>query len=150
MAEIAAPYDPSDELWQNAIIRWANPANRYIEVTLPEPYLKIPEPEMNYLGLPEKEFYTTGDLCRLLDLHPDRFRYRLRSGIYPEAENRSGNKRRFSYKEVFEFVRITRQGRCHIQGNDDKSPLSVSFIHMKCLFFSTQFIVLIQTFDKDH
>ena len=107
MAAVAEPYDPSDERWQNAIIKWADPYQYRLKITLPEPYLKIPEPELNELGLRDKEFYTTGDLCRLLDLHPDTFRYRLSSGIYPEAENRSGDKRRFTYEEVREIVRIT-------------------------------------------
>jgi len=108
MAEVAVPYGPSDERWQSAIIRWADPYHSFLEVTLPEPYLKIPEPEMNDLGLPDKGFYTTGDLCRLLDLHPDTFRYRLRSGIYPEARNRSGDKRRFAYEEARQIIEITK------------------------------------------
>lgn len=108
MAAVAVPYDPSDQRWHNAIVRWANPYHCMLEVTLPEPYLNILEPELNDLGLPEKEYYTTGDLCRLLDLHPDTFRYRIRAGIYPEAKKRLEDKRRFTYEEVLEIVRITR------------------------------------------
>ena len=108
MAAVAVPFNPSDEEWQKATIRWADPHKSFLEVTLPEPYLKIPDPDLNELGLPHKEFYTTGDLCRLLDLHPDTFRYRLRSGIYPEAKTRSGDKRRFTLEDAAEIVRITR------------------------------------------
>ena len=54
----------------------------YINLKVDPPYLKpLPEPKLNDIGLPDKEYYTTGDLCRLLDLHPDTFRYRLRSGL---------------------------------------------------------------------
>lgn len=81
---------------------------RYIRLKVDPPFLKPMNPELNDLGLPDKEFYTTGDLFRLLDLHPDTFRYRLRSGIYPEAKNRSGDKRRFTYEEVVEIMRITK------------------------------------------
>ena len=59
----AVPYDPSDERWQNAIIRWADPHHNLLEVFLPEPYFKVPDPVLNDLGLPDKEFHTTGDLC---------------------------------------------------------------------------------------
>lgn len=109
MAEAAVPYDPGSEEWQNAIIKWADPYRHRLKVTLPEPYLKLPEAGLNELGLPDKEFYTTGDLCGLLNLHPDTFRYRLRKGIYPEPEKRAGDKRRFSYEEVLEMVRITKK-----------------------------------------
>lgn len=109
MAAVAEPYDPDSEEWQNAIIKWADPYHHRLKVTLPEPYLKHPEAELNDLGLPDKEFYTTGNLCGLLNLHPDTFRYRLRKGIYPEPEKRAGDKRRFSYEEVLEMVKITKK-----------------------------------------
>lgn len=108
MAAVAVPYEPESEEWPNDIIQWPDPYHHWIKVTLPESYLKILEPDLNELGLPEKEFYTTVELCRLLDLTPDTFRYRHRSGIYHEAENRSGDKRQFSFNEVAEIVRITR------------------------------------------
>ena len=92
MAAVAVPYDPKSEEWQNAIVRWADPYNSLLEITLPKPYLKISESELNDLVLPNKEFYTTGDLCRLLDLDSDTFRYRLRYRIYPKSENRAGDK----------------------------------------------------------
>lgn len=71
---------------------------------------KESESEPNDLGLPEKEFYTTKEVCGVLDLHPDTFRYRLRKGIYPEPKNWAGDKRRFTYDEVAEIVRITEAG----------------------------------------
>ena len=54
MPRAAVPYDPSDERWQNAIIRWVDSRRSFLEVILPEPYLKLPETGLNDLGLPDK------------------------------------------------------------------------------------------------
>ena len=62
---------------------------------------------LNDLGVPAKDLYTTGDICGLLNMHPDTFRYRLRVGIYSESKIRAGDKRRFTLDEVREIVRIT-------------------------------------------
>jgi hypothetical protein len=78
-----------------------------LKIDPPYPF-QIPTQELNELGLPDKKLYTTGDICQILELHPDTFRYRLRSGIYPEAKHRAGDKRRFTYDEVAEIVRITK------------------------------------------
>ena len=79
---------------------------RYIKLKIDPPYFKPLEPKLNDLGLPDKEFYTTKEVCGVLDLHPDTFRYRLRKGIYPEPKNRAGDKRRFIYEEVKEIIEI--------------------------------------------
>jgi len=65
--------------------------------------------QLNELGLPIKEFYTTRDVCEVLDLHPDTFRYRLRKGIYPEPKNMAGDKRRFTLDEIKEIIKITEE-----------------------------------------
>jgi len=80
----------------------------FLKVKIYPPYpLQKPHHEFNEFGLPEKEFYTTGDICQLLGLHPDTFRYRLRTGIYPEPKKRAGDKRRFTKDEVNKIIRIT-------------------------------------------
>jgi len=65
--------------------------------------------ELNELGLPEQELYTTGDICQFLGLYSDTFRYRLRSGIYPEAKKRTGDKgkRQFAQDEVRKIIKFT-------------------------------------------
>ena len=111
LAKIAIPYDAPAEIRKDAFVSFRDPGHRIIDLhfKLDPPYpFQIPEPELNQLGLPEKEYYTTGDLCRLLGLHPDTFRYRFKAGIYPEPNKRSGDKRRFTKEEVKEIVRITK------------------------------------------
>jgi len=106
-----APYDAPDELRRTAFIRFGDPAHRTIQFhfKLDEPYpIQIPRSDLNDLGLPEKEHYTTRDVCGLLDLHQDTFRYRLRVGIYPEAKKRAGDKRRFTKEEIREILETTR------------------------------------------
>jgi hypothetical protein len=78
-----------------------------LKIDPPYPF-QIPTQELNELGLLEQELYTTGDIGQILGLHPYTFRYRLRSGIYPEAKQRAGDKRRFTYDEVAEIMRITK------------------------------------------
>lgn len=79
----------------------------YITLKVDPPYHA--EPKLNELGLPIKEFYTTRDVCQVLDLHPDTLRYRLRKKIYPEPQNMAGDKRRFTMDEIKELIRITEQ-----------------------------------------
>jgi len=106
---IAVPYNAPDDVWENARIRFADPGHENIQmrIDVDPPYLKLPSRELNDLGLPEQELYTTGDICKLLDLHLDTFRYRLRSGIYPEPKQRAGDKRRFTKDEVKKIEQIT-------------------------------------------
>jgi len=77
----------------------------YIHLKVDPPFPLISP--LNDLGLPDKELYTTGDICRILDMHLDTFRYRLRSGIYPEPKQRAGDKRRFTKDEIKKIVQIT-------------------------------------------
>ena len=88
----------------------------FLRIPVNPPYLKSYKPPINDLGLPEREYYTTADICKVLNLLPDTFRYRLRAGRYPEPKTKAGNKRRFTIDEVREIVRIESQslkeGRC--------------------------------------
>ena len=106
----AVPYNAPDVVRRDALIRFGDPSHSTIQFhfKLDEPYpLQAPGRELNDLGLPEKEYYTTGDVCRLLGLHQDTFRYRLRVGIYPEPKKRAGDKRRFTKEEVKVIISIT-------------------------------------------
>ncbi len=50
---------------------------KYLKISVNPPYLKPPEPALNDLGLPTKEYYTTQDVCKILDIKPDTFRQRI-------------------------------------------------------------------------
>jgi len=67
--------------------------------------LKKPKLATHNLGLSEKKYYTIKDLCKVLNLKPDIFRYRLRAGYYPEPIKVNG-KRRFSEQNIREIVKI--------------------------------------------
>lgn len=69
-------------------------------------YLKPPKTALNDLGLPVKDYYITSDLCKVLRLLPDTFRYRIRTGKYPEAL-KVGGKRRFTIEQVREIIKIS-------------------------------------------
>ena len=111
LAKIAVPYKAPEEIRREASILFGDPTHKTIQFNfkLDKPYpLQIPKSDLNELGLPEKELYTTADVCEVLGLHQDTFRYRLRTEIYPEPKKRSGDKRRFRKEEVVEIVRITK------------------------------------------
>jgi len=79
-------------------------------LTINPPYSKIIQPLKNDLGLPVKELYTTSDVCQVLGMHPDTFRYRLRNGWYPEP-GRVGDKRRFTEEQIRDILKITNEIR---------------------------------------
>ena len=54
-----------------------------------------------------KEYCTTADLCKVLNIKPDTFRYRIRTGKYPEAK-KVGGKRRFTEMEIQEILETTK------------------------------------------
>jgi len=58
---------------------------------------------LNSLGLQDKQFYTTQDVCNLLGVKPDTFRYRIRAGVYPEVE-KVGGKRRFCLEDIKQMI----------------------------------------------
>ncbi len=110
LAKIAVSYNAPGQFRREATILFSDPAHKAIQFNfkLDEPYpLQIPEPDLNELGLPEKELYTTSDVCKVLGLHQDTFRYGLRAGIYPEPKKRSGDKRRYTKEEVAKVLKIT-------------------------------------------
>ena len=80
---------------------------KYQKIPVNPPYLKTYKPPINDLGLPEKEYFTTWDICKILNLLPDTFRYRLRIGKYPEPKQKAGGKRMFTIDEVKEIARIS-------------------------------------------
>jgi hypothetical protein len=105
----ALPHDaPTDHLEKKIYFQFTDETRTQIRVHIYPPY-PLKQPALNELGLLQKEFYTTKDLCEILDLHPDTLRYRLRKGIYPEPKKRAGDKRRFTLDEIKELIKITEQ-----------------------------------------
>lgn len=58
------------------------------------------------MGLPEKAYYTTGDVCSVLGIQPDTFRARIRAGFYQEPL-RVGKCRIFSEAEIRNILNRT-------------------------------------------
>ncbi len=79
---------------------------KFLDIPVDPPYLKIAEKPINNLGLPVKQYYTTGDICKVLAVKPDTFRARLRVAKYPEPIRVAG-KRRFSEEEVRNIIQTT-------------------------------------------
>jgi len=73
-----------------------------LNIPVNPPYLKTLKPVLNGLGLPIKEYYTTGDVCKVLKIKPDTFRHRLKKEYYHEPM-KIGNKRRFTEMEIREI-----------------------------------------------
>lgn len=92
--------------------QFTGPFNRLISLKIPvnPPFLKPPEPVLNALGLPIRDYYTTQDVCKLLKIKPDTFRNRLERRYYPEPK-KVGGKRRFSEMEIREMLKITKELR---------------------------------------
>jgi hypothetical protein len=78
----------------------------YLRILVDPPYLKTPKPVINHLGLPVKPYYTTQDLCKVLNIMADTLRYRFKAGYYPEPV-KAGNKRRFAEKDIRDIIKIT-------------------------------------------
>jgi len=81
-----------------------------IRFPIDPPYSKIILPPLNDLGLPQKELYTTADVCQVLGISPDNFRHRMLAGHYPEP-GRIRDKRRFTEEQVREIMRIDEHRR---------------------------------------
>jgi len=79
---------------------------KYIKVPLPKPYFKVQNPSLNELGLPDKPYYMTQDVCKVLKISPDGFRQRIYRGHYPEFQ-KIGAKRIFTLKQIKELISIT-------------------------------------------
>jgi len=76
-----------------------------LRIPVGPPYQKISEIETNEFGLPVKEYYSTGEVCQVLGIKLDTFRFRLRKGYYPESE-RVGGKRRFTLSHIKNIIEM--------------------------------------------
>jgi hypothetical protein len=61
---------------------------------------------VNDLGLAQKDYYMTADVCKVLKILPDTFRQRIYRGHYPEFE-KIGVKRIFTLEQIKELIEIT-------------------------------------------
>jgi hypothetical protein len=61
---------------------------------------------LNLLGIPEKPRYRTADVCTVLGIKPELFRYRLYTQKYPEFE-RDGKGRLFSIEDLRKLIEIS-------------------------------------------
>jgi len=79
-------------------------------ITIPiiPPYLKELNQPLNELGLPMKNYYTTQDICKVLNVRPDTLRSRFRHGHYDEPVRKNG-KRIFTLQEVKEIMGKSKQ-----------------------------------------
>ena len=68
--------------------------------------LRIPPKPLNLLGIPEKPCYRTADVCTVLGIKPELFRYRLYTQKYPEFE-RDGKGRLFSIEDLRTLIEIS-------------------------------------------
>ena len=48
----------------------------FLYIPVNPPYLKHPDPILNELGLEQKDYYMTCDVCKVLSIKPDTFRQR--------------------------------------------------------------------------
>jgi len=84
--------------------------NHSISLKIPvnPPYFKRPKTPLNDLSLPVKNYYTTGDICKVLNIKPDTFRQRIYRGFYPEFQKIAG-KRKFSEEQIKGLIRLTEE-----------------------------------------
>jgi hypothetical protein len=80
-----------------------------LKIPVNPPYSKLQKPRINHLALPIRLYYTSQDLCKVLGIKPDTFRYRLRQRYYPDAVLRVGGRRRFMESEIRELIKITEE-----------------------------------------
>jgi len=80
-----------------------------IKFSLPQPYSKSIKINKNKYGIPEKTYYSTGDICAILGYHPDTFRYRLRTGHYRDDFAKKGGKRIYTFDDLGYFVQRTKE-----------------------------------------
>jgi len=77
----------------------------FINISITLSVQKKPKLVTHNLGLSEKNYCTIKDLCKVLNLKPDIFRYRMRAGYYSEPA-RIGGKRRFTEEESRKIIRF--------------------------------------------
>jgi hypothetical protein len=99
----------------------------FLNIILPKPYLKEPKQPKNEFGLPEKPYYYTRDVCKILNILPDTFRQRIYRGYYPEYR-KIGVKRVYTLDQIKELIKITDsliRSRVLSSGTSDYTPLFV-------------------------
>ena len=77
-----------------------------LKVPVNPPYLNRPKTPLNTLGLELKDYYMTCDVCKVLNIKTDTFRYRIRAGFYPETQKIAG-KRIFTMDQIKDLIKIT-------------------------------------------
>ena len=70
------------------------------------PYLEPLESPKSDLGLLNKPYYFTRDVCKVLNIKPDTFRARIYADHYPEY-GKIGVKRIFTLDQIKELITIT-------------------------------------------
>ncbi len=80
-----------------------------IKVSFPDPYSKPVSTTINEYGIPKKSWYSTSDVCSILKLHPDTFRYRVRQGHYKDHYARKGDKRIYTINDITYLVNRTKE-----------------------------------------
>ena len=78
----------------------------FLRIPVIPPYLRHPDPLVNDLGLEQKDYYMTCDVCKVLRIKPDTFRQRIYRGYYPEFQ-KIGVKRIFTLEQIKELIKIT-------------------------------------------
>jgi hypothetical protein len=74
-------------------------ARREIEISLEEPYGRVPTIRLNKFGLREKSRYRTADVCAVLGIRSDLLRWRFSTGKYSEVR-RDARGRLFTLDDV--------------------------------------------------
>ena len=77
-----------------------------LRIPVNPPYLGHPDSLVNDLGLKQKDYYMTRDVCKVLDIKPDTFRQRIYRGYYPEYQ-KIGVKRIFTLQQIKDLIKIT-------------------------------------------
>jgi hypothetical protein len=78
---------------------------REILITLEKPYRREPPIKLNKFGIPENTRYRTADICAILGISPDLFRWRVLSGKYPEVK-KDGRGRLFTLEDIDMLIQI--------------------------------------------
>ena len=93
-----------------AVTQFTDSFNRLISLQIPvnPPYLGPPKTALNEFNIPKRNYYTTQDVCKVLGIKPDTFRYRLRKKYYPEPI-KVNEKRRFTVQNIREIVKIEKE-----------------------------------------
>ena len=123
MARISWRDNAESEAASRCILFWHRPENRTdadsknrdslnrlisLKIPVDPPYIKYLRPALNEFNLLIKNYYMTGEVCKVLNIKPDTFRDRLSKGHYSEPKLRIGGKRRFTETEIREILNATK------------------------------------------